>query len=136
MTTEPINLKVTDLDLENLKESIIKQINDLSTDDLVNLNNAYCSSCNLCDKEIYNNDEEFFNTFFEGRPMEVARSIYYGNYRFMDEYVKFNGYGNIESLNSYEIAADNLAGSIDEITDYVIENQQEFNHILDFSESE
>lgn len=66
--------------------------------------------------EVYDNDETFFKTFFNDNPMEVARSVFYGDYNFMDEYVKFNNStGNLQSLtereykrlleaNSYDIA--------------------------------
>ena len=66
--------------------------------------------------EVYDNDETFFKTFFSDNPMEVARSVFYGDYNFMDEYVKFNNStGNLQSLtereykrlleaNSYDIA--------------------------------
>ena len=38
------------------------------------------------------NDEDFFNTFFEGRPMEAVRAAVYGDYNYTDDYVKFEGY--------------------------------------------
>ena len=50
-------------------------------------------------EEFYCNDEEFFDTYFNNNPMEAVRSSFYGNYKFMDKYVYFNGYGNLESFN-------------------------------------
>ena len=51
---------------------------------------------------VYENDDEFFQIFFESRAMEAVRAVSYGNYNYMDEYVRFNGYGNIESLSERE----------------------------------
>lgn len=50
----------------------------------------------------YENEEEFFQMFFADRVMEAVRAVSYGDYNYMDEYVRFNGYGNIESLTTYE----------------------------------
>lgn len=68
----------------------------------------------LDDLRVYDNDEEFFQIFFENNLMEVARSIYYGNYKYMDEYVTFNGYGNLVSYNEYEVE-EMLKSNFDEI---------------------
>lgn len=51
---------------------------------------------------VFENDEEFFNTFFNNRPMEAVRSALYGRYNYNDEYVKFDGYENLESLDQWE----------------------------------
>ena len=71
------------------------------------------------------NDEEFFNIYFEGKPMEAVRSASYGEYNYMDEYVKFNGYGNLESANQWKVDEE-LSGSIDEVIESLIE---EYCHI-------
>lgn len=49
----------------------------------------------------FDNDEEFYNSFFLDNPMELARSIYYGNYEYCHDYVRFNGYGNLETTDRY-----------------------------------
>ena len=58
--------------------------------------------------------------FFEGNPMEVARAIYYGDYNYNDEYIKFNGYGNLKTLDRYDYE-DSLEENIEEIIDCLIE---------------
>ena len=71
---------------------------------------------------IYNNDEEFFDIFFEGRPAEVARAIYYGDFNYNDEYIKFNAYGNLETLSEYdyeELLKENVEEVIDCLIKYV-----------------
>ena len=52
---------------------------------------------------VYSNDDEFFQIFFESKVMEAVRAVSYGDYNYMDEYVRFNGYGNIESLSGYQL---------------------------------
>ena len=42
----------------------------------------------------YYNDEEFFEINFQQKD-EVARAICYGDYRYNDTYVKFDGYMNL-----------------------------------------
>lgn len=106
------------------KENLLNEIkelllNDLSTlKDVVNELNGW-NGC-LDYLEVYNNDEEFFNMFFVDNPMEVARAIYYGDYNYNDEYVKFNGYANLESLSDYNYEK-LLKENIEEIIDCLIE---------------
>jgi hypothetical protein len=72
--------------------------------------------------EFYHNDEDFFDTFFEGRPMEAVRAAHFGEYSYGDDYVRFNGYGNLESFNDYQLEQD-LKDEIEEIAEAIIENQ-------------
>ena len=51
--------------------------------------------------EYWDNDEDFFNTFFYNNPMELARAIYYGDYNYTHDYVRFNGYANLETTDRY-----------------------------------
>jgi hypothetical protein len=48
--------------------------------------------------DVHENDEDFFNTYFDGNPMEAVRAAHYGSYSYNDDYVRFDGYGNLESL--------------------------------------
>lgn len=51
---------------------------------------------------VWENDDDFFNTFFGGDPMEVARAISFGDYSYNDEYVTFNDYRNLVSYTEYQ----------------------------------
>lgn len=84
--------------LEQTSEAINEYIDSLTSNELVNLHNTYCQNNNYCDDEIFCNDEEFFNMFFDGKVIEAVRATCYGNYNYSQSYVKFNGYGNIESF--------------------------------------
>ena len=105
----------------NLKEVLMNKVN---LQDLMNMMNE-CDSYNGSFENLrsYDNDEDFFRTFFEGNPMEVARRTFYGNYRYCDEFVRFNAYGNLESLSSY--------GYEEEIESYKEEIIDEYLQLLD-----
>lgn len=121
--------------MKTLKESILDQIENMSESELVELNNAYCQSANYPDDEIYNNDEEFFEVFFSDRVVEAVRAATYGDYSFGHSYVKFNGYGNLESMNY--VGTDDLIESPETIAEYAIENESDFDMLdFDFEEEE
>lgn len=72
----------------------------------------------------YENDEDFFNSFFSDNPIEVARATFYGNYKYCDQYVRFNGYGNLESFDDYEIIQE-IKYYIDEVVNNLLECWEE-----------
>ena len=74
--------------------------------------------------EYYENDEEFFNTYFYNNPTEAVRSAYYGDYHYCDKYVSFNGYGNLVSFNDYDLEKE-YKEYIDDITKSLIEHYQQ-----------
>ena len=71
--------------------------------------------------EYYENDEYFFNDFFNGNVIEAVRAVSYGNYNYMDEYVKFDGYGNLESASEYDVEKE-IEDNEEEIIDAYIRN--------------
>lgn len=70
------------------------------------------------------NDEEFFNTYFYNKPDEAVRATYYGDYNYMDDYVRFNAYGNLESCSELEYEKE-LENYKEEIIDAYYENINE-----------
>ena len=101
------------------------------------------NSWNSCleNLDFWENDEEFFNTFFDN-PMDAIRATYYGNYNYNDDYVKFNGYGNIDSYSEYE-RIEEIKDNIDDIVDNLIEyyyniyiNEELENLLLELLEEE
>ena len=106
------------------KEMLLNEIKGLLLNDLDTLKDVVSelNSWNACLDylDVYENDEEFFEMFFEGNPMEVARAIYYGDYNYNDEYIKFNGYGNLETFSKYDYE-ELLEENIEEITENLIE---------------
>ena len=81
-----------------LKEYLLSRFHEL--DQLVTAINAYNGELEYL--MVLENDEEFFDTFFQDKPMEAVRAAQYGDYNYNDEYVKFDGYENLESYSEYE----------------------------------
>ena len=45
-------------------------------------------------------DDDFWETYFKDNPYEAARATYFGNIQnWNDEYIRFNGYGNLETTH-------------------------------------
>lgn len=96
-----------DIDIENLstedkKETFYKYL--YIVDNFGSLESLYDEIDNKEDLEsvdYYPNDEEFFNTFYMDKPYKLVQAIAYGDYRYSDNFVKFDGYANLKSV--YEI---------------------------------
>lgn len=69
------------------------------------------------------NDEDFFEIYYNNRPMEAVRACYYGNYNYMHDYVKIDAYGNLQSCNEWELQAE-IRDYIDEIIEELMENKE------------
>lgn len=81
--------------------------------------NAWDSSLEYL--EAYEFDEDFFDTFFAGKVIEAVRATFFGDIQnWSDEYIRFNGYGNLESLSEYAYERE-LQDSKEEIIDRAIE---------------
>ena len=100
---------------EKIREYLLN--NEETLLDVVNELNSW-NGC-LDYLEFWNNDEEFFNTFFENK-IEVARAICYGDYNYNDDYVRFNGYENLESFSEYDMI-EKMKDDIEEIVENLIE---------------
>ena len=79
--------------LEKLKEKFTSD--DLK--DMVLSINSYDNRLDNLDYE--ENSEDFFSAYYSSNPYELARAISYGSYEFMDEYVRIDVYGNLESIS-------------------------------------
>lgn len=114
----------------DMNEKLIKTFNecwnecDLS--EKIAIHNTYVIENNCGDNEIHENDDDFFNTYFEGKPAEAVRASFYGKYRFADAYVWFNAYGN---LDSGDFESDMPFNDEDEMGEYFVDNFNEIEHI-------
>lgn len=115
-------------------QQIIDIINDMNEGELVQLNNEYCQSANYTDNEIFDNDEDFFSTFFENDTIGAVRAVSYGNYNYSHNYVKFNGYGNLESFSYF--TADDLCENVETMAEYIADNLHEFSQFNNVEETE
>lgn len=56
------------------------------------------------EEQWYEFDEIFFETFFMDNPIEAARAVFFGKIEnWMDEYIRFNAYGNLESGTKWDV---------------------------------
>ena len=112
-------------------EKFTEEFNNLSSNNKIAIYNVYCSEHGDTDKMLYDFDEEFFETAFGNDPIEAARATFFGNIQnWSDEYIRFNGYGNLESLSEYdavEVAEDNVDDiyEYEDVWEYYIESEED-----------
>lgn len=110
--------------LENVKEDLREQLEDLPLSKKIGLiNEINCYDGSFDNLIVYENDEEFFQTFFSNKILEAVRAICYGNYKYTDEFVRFNSYDNLESFNSFEFEED-FNNEVDDIIYWILENYE------------
>ena len=100
-------------------EQIMETLEGMSTKELVEVHNKYCDAYNDMDNQIYENDEYFLDEHFSC-PSELARAICYGEYDYTDDYVMFDGYGNLKTFDNVTNHA-----MIEDIADYVADMEDE-----------
>lgn len=87
--------------LENIQKAYEQEdINESSLEDVFNkLDTEYQE--NIIDWVPF--DEDFWETYFKDDPQEAARATYFGNIQsWNDEYIRFNGYRNLETTKSID----------------------------------
>lgn len=87
--------------MKTYNEFIIDYLENLSDSELLAWWNEYCFE-NDTGADIYENDGYFLNEYFQS-PDDTVRAVCYGDYRYMDDYVVFNGYANLESFSGYDL---------------------------------
>lgn len=95
-----------DLEAYAIDEVIRPYLESLDTSALVEAYNDYANE--NCYEPYHENDEDLFTDM---EPLEAVRCTYYGNYRFMDTYAQFNGYGNIDTFDAYKVEKEILSDS-------------------------
>ena len=105
---------------EEIKNYLLNHVDEIG-DIIIEINSIDGSLDFL---EYWNNDDDFFNTFFYNNPTEAVRSAYYGDYNYCDEYVRFNGYGNLVSFNDYDLEKE-YKEYIDDILKALLKHYQE-----------
>ena len=117
--------RINNLVSEKIKE-VLKDNDNILMDTIQSINGW---NGNFDHLRFYNNDEDFFDTYFNNNPYEVARATFYGDYRFNDDYVYFNAYGNLASFNYInEFVSDS---DIEDITEDIMNNYSSYD--LDYS---
>lgn len=113
-------------------QQIIDVINAMDQNELIQLNNEYSDAIGS-DDQIFGNDQDFLETFFHSNPDSLARAIFYGDYNYSHEFVRFNGYGNLETFSWFE--KKDLCEYVQTIAEYIAENPKYFSQFdeIDFN---
>lgn len=81
------------------------------------------------DLDYHEFDEEFFDIYFQGKdrgPMEACRATVFGSVNWMDEYIHFDGYGNLESCSQWEYEQE-VKDRAEEIVEHYLELYEDNN---------
>lgn len=112
-------------------EKFTEKFKRLTDREKIAIYNEYCMEHGDSDKMLYDFDEEFFEMAFEGKEaIEICRATFFGNINsWSDEYIRFNAYGNLESLSDID--------AVGEIENYYIEDIYEYEDVWEqYIESE
>lgn len=87
------------------KEKMIEILKEeLSVEDLMSMTREINSwDGSLEHLNYWENNDDFFETFYYHSVGDLVRALSYGNYHYTDEYVTFDVYGNIVSMSNYEV---------------------------------
>ena len=105
---------------DEIKDYLLNHVDEIG--DIIAQINSIDNSLDFL--EYWNNDEDFFNTFFYNNPMEAVRSEFYGDYHYCDNWVKFDGYGNLKSVDDYGLEKE-YKYYIDDIVKSLLEHYKE-----------
>lgn len=100
------------------QDEISRQLNSLSTDDLIALWNEYCNDNENNDLVIYLNNSEFFQ-LYSNDVFEAVRAISYGSYSYCDKFVLIDAECNLISYSEYDIKT---VIKIDDLVEWIIGN--------------
>ena len=80
------------------REKLVDYINDMKTEEIVELHNSYCEAAGYEDDRIYSMYE--LDELLEGRtPTDILSMGFYGDFRPHHDFFWFNGYGNLKSAD-------------------------------------
>ena len=104
------------------EQRVIELLQEMNDCELVYLHNEYCQKTKSYDYEIYPMD--MFDELMHGLdPYTIACRVAYGEFNGSDEYFRFNGYGNIQTIHKWDI--DRYVDYVD-IARYIVENDDDF----------
>ena len=103
------------MNIEKIKEFLLNNLEEIKNV-IAEVNNWNGS---LVGFEVFDNNKYFFNDIFYGNRYDLVEKIINGDYRLEDDLVRFDCYGDIESLNRREYEEE-LKENIDEIIEELI----------------
>ena len=99
-----------------LKEVSFENMND---DDILRKYQEYLRECDRVDDEFYTLDD--LDWLLEGMyPCDILRLGYFSENIYSSDYIRYNGYGNLEGVNEYELI--NEAKDDSDFMDWLTEN--------------
>lgn len=107
-------------------DKIKKALSEMEANAKIGMWNEYCSEQGNED-EIFDNDEDFFANYLP-EPFNAVQRAIYGDYNPMHDFVVFDGYGNLKSLDDYQL--DKYIDD-DALAQYISENEDNFDYFLD-----
>ena len=103
---------------EELRLELSNIVSSLDDSEIISMWNEIANG----DNWIYSNDEYELDTVFDGqKPSDIIRTIFFGDYRYNDNYFCFNGYANLDSFDYVDDK--NSPYDEDMLIDYIIENE-------------
>lgn len=109
---------MTTMTREEAIRAYVEQLSGSELADLLQYMNSYDGSF---EESTYYDMDSFDEVMSNYTPSEIARVIYYGEFNPNDDYFRFDGYGNLESLDWQEISdkAESLESDIiDHLVNY------------------
>jgi hypothetical protein len=100
--------------IEKLKEELT--IDELK--DMVSELNSWNGS--FKDLDYFENDEYFFEMMFGTKVDDAVRAVCYGDYKYMDDFVRVGDDGNLYSCREYEYEEE-IEDNANEIIEYYLE---------------
>jgi hypothetical protein len=95
---ETTDFKTVEQIYADIKENILNMYNS----EIVTLHNEYCRNMSYYDDEIFDNDPYIINELFSDT-FKALKCMFYGQYNPNDDFFKFDGYGNLQSIADYDI---------------------------------
>ena len=95
------------------RQKLVDYINGMGIDEKIALHNTYCDAANCMNDCIYAMDD--MEEILDGvDKWELVRMVQFGDFDCTKEFWSFNGYGNLDSYDSWElpICASDIAGYI------------------------
>lgn len=115
---------------EKIKEILL---NDVGLTRII-ISDIWCYKGELADYVWYENDKDFFDTYYYNDPMEAVRAVLDGKYDWDDDFVKIDYDGNLKSCTRFELQED-IENNIEEIIKQIIEYKNElvqYTYIKDY----
>lgn len=100
-------------------ELILEVLEGLKESELLSVHNEYLNEINGYDDEIYTLDD--LDMIAEGKDAYwLLCRAFYGNFNPTADYFRFDGYGNIQSIFSYELSS---YINMEDIAEYCVDNK-------------